>query len=118
MTLEARFHDKCFRGIIGKNKEGNLAVKEKMRCEDCPFDMTKITEAYYAMKDPSKDYQLYLLMVKKYFEDYCLRQVYFVCAKLSIREYYPEKSHIIEPYKSEQMSMKDLDIIINQLEVK
>ena len=82
----------------------------------CPsYAKDPVVLGYHALKNSSKDYQSYLLKVKQYFDDFCLRQIYFVCAKISIRKYFPEKSYIIEPYKSENMAMKDLDHIIEKL---
>lgn len=102
--------------ILSNALEKFIDEQHKEMIAQCPcYALTPSVVGYNEMKNPSKDYQSYLLKVKEHFDDYCLRQIFFVCTKLSIRKYYPEKSHIIEPYKSERMSVKDLDNIISEL---
>ena len=84
-------------------------------CENCVCNPEFINNYFENTKNPSKDYMQYLIKAKDNFDDYFLRQINFVFAKLSIRKYFPEKSYIIESYKSEQMSIKELDNIITKL---
>ena len=101
---------------LSKKLEKFIDEETTEMISQCPcYALDPSIVGYNEMKNPSKDYQSYLSKVKEYFDDFCLRQIYFVCAKLSIRKYFPNKSYIIESYKSEKMCMNDLDKIISKL---
>jgi len=107
MTKEEELSKKLEKFIDEENTEMIL---------QCPcYALDPSIVGYNEMKNPSKDYQSYLTKVKEYLDDFRLRQIYFDSAKLSIRKYFPNKSYIIESYKSEEMCMKDLDKIISKL---
>lgn len=98
---------------LGKILEGFIEKETSEMIKQCPcYVQDPMHIAYNEMKNPTKDYKKYLKQTLKYFNDFRLRQVWFVCAKLSLRKYYPKKAPIIDELKSENLTKKQLEEII------
>lgn len=105
-------HEKKLGNVLKKfiERETSEMIKQ------CPcYAQDPSVIAYNEMKNSSKDYQKYLKETLNNFDDIQLRQIWFVCAKLSLRKYYPEKAHIIDKIKSENLTKKQLRKIIGDL---
>ena len=80
------------------------------------FCMPNVDKYFQELEDIEHQPIIYLNLVKHYFDDYTCRQIYFVCAKRSIKKHFPKDFPKVDNLRSENLSIKQIEELIKKYE--
>lgn len=76
--------------------------------------VAEFNAAVEEINNPKEQPDFYLRLAKENFKDFELRQIYFFTAKQSIKKYYPQNYPEVDPLRSEKLSIKQLNNLIDK----